>query len=100
MSLSVCTRYLHTCDVILQFHNLSIYVHILTYINIVSNSVHMFVTRYLYINLPYNRQNFYNESTFIIDSKHLRNVVDTQHPITYSAHRLYPVLKSFDLKMV
>jgi len=34
MWLSVCTRYLYTCDVILQFHNLVIYVHILTGINV------------------------------------------------------------------
>jgi hypothetical protein len=32
--LSVCTRYLYTCYVILQFHNLAIYLHVLADINI------------------------------------------------------------------
>ena len=36
--LSVCIRYLCTCDVILQFHNLAICVHILTGINFDSKS--------------------------------------------------------------
>jgi hypothetical protein len=39
----VCTRYLCTCDVILQFHNLAICVHILTCINIDSNYIHIYV---------------------------------------------------------
>jgi len=38
------------------------------------------LTRYLYISIPYNWHNFYNESTFITDIEHLHNVSDTlQH---------------------
>jgi len=47
----VCTytRYLYTCGVILQFHDLTIYVHILTCTNIDSAYVLIYIYIYIYI---------------------------------------------------
>jgi hypothetical protein len=38
-------------------------------------------TCYIYIIIPHNLHNFYNESTFITDSKQLQNVLETLHPV-------------------
>ena len=51
-----------------------------TYLNV--NMTTCFITTlHLYIYISYNWHNFYNESTFVTDSKHLHNVLDTPHPV-------------------
>ena len=63
----VCTRYLYTFDVILQFNNLAIYVHILTCIKIDSNYVHIYIYVYIFI---YIKVLFHRNTTVAYNHQH------------------------------